>query len=153
MSKTFDRFSGILFLAIGALFIVESIRLSQSAYGSDIGPDIFPMYLGIALVLLSIRLVYETFRYQQDQSEKEKLDYKRFAIILGAAILYAGLIETLGYVITTFVFLTVGFQTMQKGKLWLSILIAGVFSIGVYYVFVNVLQGTLPPFPFENMFF
>lgn len=147
MSKTFDRYAGILFLAIGAMFIVESLKLSQSAYGSEIGPNIFPMSLGIALILLSIRLVYETFRYTEVKNSGTKLDYKRFGIILAAAILYAALLEILGYVITTFLFLLVGFQTMQKGKVWASVLIAGCFSIGVYYLFVVLLQGSLPPFP------
>lgn len=147
MSKTFDRYTGILFLAIGAMFVVESFKLSQSAYGSEIGPNIFPMSLGIALILLSIRLVYETFRYTDVKKNSTKLDYKRFGIILAAAILYAALLETLGYVITTFLFLLIGFQTMQRGNIWVSVLIAGVFSIGVYYLFVGLLQGSLPPFP------
>lgn len=147
MSKTFDRYAGILFLAIGAMFVMESFKLSQSAYGSEIGPNIFPMSLGIALILLSIRLVYETFRYKEVKKDNPKLDYKRFGIILAAAILYAALLETLGYVITTFLFLLIGFQTMQRGKVWVSILIAGVFSVGVYYLFVVLLQGSLPPFP------
>jgi putative tricarboxylic transport membrane protein len=147
MSKTFDRYAGILFLAIGAMFVVESLKLSQSAYGSEIGPNTFPMSLGIALILLSIRLVYETFRYTEVKNSGTKLDYKRFGIILTAAILYAALLETLGYVITTFLFLLIGFQTMQKGKVWASVLIAGCFSIGVYYLFVVLLQGSLPPFP------
>ncbi|MFJ5770761.1 tripartite tricarboxylate transporter TctB family protein [Psychrobacillus sp. NPDC093180] len=148
MNKKFDRFTGILFLAVGTLFILESRKLSESAYGSGVGPDIFPMYLGIVLVLLSIRLFYETFKYQRDNGEKEKLDYKRFIIIAATALFYALFIESLGYVITTFIFLFVGFQTMEKGKVWISLLISSIFSGGVYFLFVEVLQGTLPPFPF-----
>lgn len=147
MSKTFDRYTGMLFLAIGAMFVIESLKLSQSAYGSEIGPNIFPMSLGIALILLSIRLVYETFRYIDVKKNNVKLDYKRFGIILVAAILYAALLEPLGYVITTFLFLLIGFQTMEKGKWWVSMLIAASFSTGVYYLFVVVLQGSLPAFP------
>lgn len=148
LNKKFDRFIGILLLAVAILFIVESIKLSDRSYGSGVGPDVFPMYLGIVLVLLSIRLFYETFKYQRDVAEKEKLDYKRFIIIGTAALFYAVFIESLGYVITTFIFLFVGFQTMEKGKVWISLLISSIFSGGVYFLFVEVLQGTLPPFPF-----
>ncbi|MFC0274612.1 tripartite tricarboxylate transporter TctB family protein [Metabacillus herbersteinensis] len=147
MSKLFDRYTGILFFAVGLMFVIESLKLSQSAYGSVIGPNIFPMSLGSVLILLSTRLVYETFRYVDVNKNSAKLDYKRLVIILVAAILYAALLETLGYVITTFLFLLVGFQTMEKGRLWVSFLIAGCFSIGVYYLFVVILQGTLPAFP------
>ncbi|HLG28000.1 MAG TPA: tripartite tricarboxylate transporter TctB family protein, partial [Paenisporosarcina sp.] len=54
MSKTFDRFASIAFLLIGLLFVVESRSISQSAYGSSVGPNIFPLALGIILILLSI---------------------------------------------------------------------------------------------------
>lgn len=147
MSKTFDRYSSLFFLAIGIGFIFESNKITQSAYGSNVGPDIFPKILGTILVLLSFRLFYETFKYANKEKTKNILDYKKFLIILVSAIFYALLLETLGYVITTFLFLVIGFQVMEKGGWWKTLLISGVFSYGVYYLFVEVLEGTLPGFP------
>jgi len=147
MNKTFDRYAGIVFLAVGALFVIESQKLSTSAYGSSIGANIFPLVIGIILCLLSARLIFETFRVKGEEKSKERLDYKRFGIIFGAAVLYAFFLEDIGFVIGTFLFLLIGFQTMQKGKLWVSLIIAAGFSCGVYYLFVEVLDGTLPGFP------
>lgn len=147
MSKRFDRYSSLVFLIIGMGFIIESRKISATAYGSNVGPDIFPMGLGVLLVLLSLRLFYETFKYKQSDEQKTTLDYKRFLIILAAAVLYAFFLEDIGYVIGTFVFLLIGFQTMQKGKWLSSIVISGIFSYGIYYIFVDVLQGSLPGFP------
>lgn len=146
MNKTFDRYAGIVFLAVGAAFMIESQGISTSAYGSKVGANIFPLLLGLFLTLLSIRLIYETFRYKH-QGHKQMLDYKRFGIILAALVLYALFIESVGYPITTFLFLLIGFQTMQRGKIWVSLFISGVFSFGVYYLYVHVLDGTLPGFP------
>ncbi|SFJ29328.1 tripartite tricarboxylate transporter TctB family protein [Thermoflavimicrobium dichotomicum] len=148
MSRSFDRIASILFILVGVFFIVESRKLSSTAYGSGVGPDLFPMGLGILLILLSIRLIFETFRYPKEKQEGKTLDIKRFAIILFSALLYALLMETLGYVLTTFLFLVVAFQTMERGKWWLSIILAAAFSVGVYYLYVNILKGTLPSFPF-----
>ncbi|WP_284645845.1 tripartite tricarboxylate transporter TctB family protein [Paenibacillus silviterrae] len=147
MSKSFDRYAGIVFLAMGAGFAAESTRISESAYGSNVGANMFPLILGIILIVLSIRLIVETFRYKQETNTKEKLDYKRFLIIFTAAVLYGLFIEQLGYVISTFLFLLVGFQTMERGKIWITLLIAGGFSFGVYYLFVEVMDGTLPGLP------
>jgi putative tricarboxylic transport membrane protein len=147
MSKTFDRYTSFLFFIIGAGFIFESNQISASSYGSNVGPDMFPKMLGILLVLLSLRLFYETFRYQATERGKTKPDYFKFLMIFGAAILYAALLETLGYVITTFLFLMIGFQVMQRGGWLKTVIISGAFSIGVYYLFVEVLQGSLPGFP------
>ncbi|NOU94496.1 tripartite tricarboxylate transporter TctB family protein [Paenibacillus sp. LMG 31456] len=145
-NKMFDRYASIAFLAIGAFFVVDSRNISQSAYGSSVGSNIFPMGLGIILILLSIRLFYENLRVKNDKSEA-KLDYKRFGIIFAAMVLYVFLLEKIGYVIATFLFLLIGFQTLERKKLLFSIIISAAISVGVYYVYVTVLQGTLPALP------
>ncbi|WP_409300312.1 tripartite tricarboxylate transporter TctB family protein [Peribacillus sp. SCS-155] len=147
MSQRFDRYTSILFLLVGLGFVIESRRISASAYGSNVGPDIFPMGLGFVLILLSLRLFIETRGYANFESKKGKYDYKRFLIIVISAILYGLLIETLGYVITTFLFLAICFQTMEKGGWIRTLLISGAFSYGIYYLYVEVMAGTLPGFP------
>lgn len=147
MSRSFDRYASVLFLLVGIFFVVESNRLSSQSYGSGVGPDLFPMGLGAILILLSIRLFYETFLYPVEEENRKTLDWKRFLVILGAAIIYAFVMELLGYLISTFLFLVIAFQTMEKGKWIQSIVIAALVSGGIYYLYVNLLQGTLPPFP------
>lgn len=147
MSQTFDRYASIVFLAVGLAFVIESRKISASAYGSSVGPDIFPMGLGFILMLLGLRLFYETSRYKREQEKTRKLNYQSFLILLVSAVIYALLLEPVGYVLTTFFFLLVGFQVMERGGLWRSIVISGVFSYGVYYLFVEVLEGSLPGFP------
>lgn len=147
MGNTFDRYASLVFLIIGLGFILESRKISASAYGSNVGPDIFPMGLGVILILLSLRLFFETRKYFSVKSKKSLLDYKRFFIILISAVLYGLLLETMGYVISTFIFLILGFQVMEKGAWGKTLLISGGFSYGVYYLFVEVLEGSLPGFP------
>ncbi|MEH7178501.1 tripartite tricarboxylate transporter TctB family protein [Neobacillus vireti] len=143
----FDRIASILFLAIGVLFIIGSQQLGSSSYGSAVGPDIFPLILGSILVLLSIRLFYETFQKQNQQGSKEKLLYKPFLIIFIATLFYILTLETIGYVITTFLFLFVCFQTMERTKWVQSLIISACFSGFVYFFYVEILKGTLPGWP------
>ena len=42
MSKTFDRYSSIVFLLVGLLFVIESQKISDSAYGSISWTENFP---------------------------------------------------------------------------------------------------------------
>jgi putative tricarboxylic transport membrane protein len=136
-----------LFLIVGVLFILGSRSIASSSYGSVVGPDIFPFILGVLLVILSIRLFYETFNGKTQEKKKEKLQYKPFVIILGATLVYILTLESVGYVITTFLFLFVCFQTMERAKWLTSLIIAGCFSGFVYFLFVEVLKGTLPGWP------
>lgn len=147
MSVKFDRVAGIAFLLVGLLFFIESQKISDSAYGSSVGPKIFPMGLGLILIALSIRLLYETFKYKTEEMAKEKLEYKKFFIIFGSALLYAFFLEKIGYVVSTFLFLLIAFQTLERGKIIYSIIISTAFSVGVYYLFSELLGGSLPGFP------
>jgi putative tricarboxylic transport membrane protein len=147
MGIQFDRIASVLFLAVGVLFIIGSQQLGSSSYGSAVGPDIFPLILGSMLVLLSIRLFYETFLGQKQQGSKEKLLYKPFLIIFIATLFYILTLETIGYVITTFLFLFVCFQTMERTKWVQSLIISACFSGLVYFFYVEVLKGTLPGWP------
>ncbi|QRG65306.1 tripartite tricarboxylate transporter TctB family protein [Brevibacillus choshinensis] len=149
MNLTFDRFGSILFALIGAMFVVESRSISASAYGSQVGPNIFPLGLGIILILLSLRSFWETLKKKNPQATNasEKGNYRRFLSILAATLLYVFLLEVLGYVISTFLFLAFAFRMMGNGSLVKSIVVSLAFSAGVYYLYVYLLQGTLPPFP------
>ncbi len=147
MSKTFDRYASILFLLIGLLVVIESQRIPDSAYGSAVGPKTFPLWLGIIFILLSLRLLYETFTYKSDVTDVQSFNYKKFAVIFICAILYAFLLEKIGYVLSTFLFLLIAFQTMERGRLVPSLIISISFSFGIYYLFAKVLGGSLPGFP------
>ncbi|GAA4702006.1 tripartite tricarboxylate transporter TctB family protein [Brevibacillus fulvus] len=147
MNKTFDRYASVFFALVGAFFVNGSRQIATSAYGSEVGPNIFPLFLGIILILLSIRLFYETFSYKQTQQEKTAVNIKGFVIMLVATFLYAILLEPIGYVISTFLFLTLGFKVMGNKSWWKTLLIALAFSVIVYVVYVKILEGTLPGLP------
>jgi putative tricarboxylic transport membrane protein len=147
MNKYFDRYASVIFALIGTLFVVESRNIATSAYGSQVGPNMFPMGLGILLILLSIRLFFESWKASGGEGKSAPLQHKRFLIILAATCLYAYFLEDIGYVIGTFLFLLAGFRVMGAESWWKSGLIALLFSGGVYYLYVDILQGTLPGFP------
>ncbi|WP_126428122.1 tripartite tricarboxylate transporter TctB family protein [Brevibacillus marinus] len=147
MNKTVDRYTALFFFILGIAFVMGSRTIAQSAYGSSVGGDVFPFWLGVVCTLLSVLLFVETLKSKDEKREKQSLDFKTFAIIFVATALYCLLLEKIGYVISTFLFLFVGFQTIQRGKWLLSFIISLIASCGVYYVFVEILQGTLPGFP------
>ncbi|MFJ9498998.1 tripartite tricarboxylate transporter TctB family protein [Brevibacillus centrosporus] len=147
MSKVFDRYVSVVCVVLGAFFMLASQKITQSAYGSEVGPNVFPFGLGLILSLLSLRLLYDTFRYKSEETGKKLQNYKGFLVIFIAASLYALFLEDIGYVISTFLFLLIGFQTMERGKWLYSIVISAALSGGIYYVYVDILSGTLPGFP------
>ena len=145
-NKTFDTIAGCVFLIVGMFFIVASTGISASSYGSKVGPNIFPTGLGGILVFLSVIVITQARRVQPAAKKGQK-NYKRFALVLSSTFLYILLFESLGYVISTFLYLVFVFQIMDRKKPLYAILIAAFFSAAVYTAYVIILQGTLPPFP------
>ena len=62
MNHTFDKVFSIILLALSILFVFQATQISDSAYGSTVGPKIFPLGLGIILGLLSLQLFYESWK-------------------------------------------------------------------------------------------
>lgn len=147
MNKTFDRYISFICFLLGIGFIWQSTQISSSSYGSNVGPNIFPLGLGALLVLLSIRLFFEVLKSKEQRAEGGQLAYKKFFLIFAAAVLYAYFFEEIGYVIGTFLFLLFSFQVLERGKIVQSVLISGLFSTGVYVLFVVILEGSMPGFP------
>lgn len=145
----FDRYASIVFLVFGVSLFFYAQTLTTSSTGISIGPKELPLFLAIALTILSIINLISAIRSKLPEKTKG-FEYRQFLIILGLLLLYVFLLEPLGYVISTFLFLMAGFQTMEKGEYWKSALIAAVFSGGIYYVYVNVALGVLPGFPFVD---
>lgn len=143
----FDRVASLVFLALGVIILAYSYTLPSQSYGTTIGASAMPRLLGFLLILLSIINVYCSWKKPVGEKKKEDLDYKTFLPYLAALIVYALVIELLGYVISTFLFLVFCFQLMRRGHIVKSILIAAVFSLGVYVVYVYGADGTLPPMP------
>lgn len=147
MNKSFDLYASIVFLVLGVAIYLYSQTLTVANLGIAIGPKALPSFLAVILVILSAANLFAALK-SKASSKKQDLEYKKFFIILVSLILYALLIEPLGYVISTFIFLMIGFQTMEKGKYLTSAAIAAAFAGGIYYVYVEVFLGVLPPMPF-----
>lgn len=151
MNKTFDRYASVIFFVLGLSIFIYSQTLTKASFGSSIGPSAMPAFLSIILMILSVIGLISAIRNKSEVKKGEKLDYKRFLFILGALILYVFLLEPLGYVISTFLFLFAGFQAMEKGSYLKTAIIAAVFSVGVYYLYVVIAKGSLPPLPFLDL--
>ncbi|MCM3141163.1 tripartite tricarboxylate transporter TctB family protein [Brevibacillus sp. MER 51] len=150
MNLMFDRIGSLFFALVGALFIAESQNISSSAYGSQVGPNMFPFGLGIIVILLSLRLLWETYKKGVAASSSESqspLRYKRFLLILAATVLYVLLLEKLGYVISSFAFLMFAFTMMGSKSVLKSGIVSLLFSVAVYVIYVHLLKGTLPGLP------
>lgn len=153
MSRRFDTiFSTVLFV-FGLAFVLFSSELSANVIGGSITPATFPRVFGCILMLLSVILLIETLKKPMFENSLDDIDntnsiqYKRFLIILVNMAVYILAIESLGFIISSFLFLLVSFQVMERKDLMKSVVIAGGFSLVIYFVFIRLLEASIPAWP------
>ena len=145
----FDRYASILFIALGVALFFYSQTLTSSFTGTSIGPKELPLFLAVALVITAVINLVAALQVKSPGGKKG-LDNWKFLIMVGLLLLYVFLLEPLGYVVSTFLFLMAAFQTMERGGYLKSALIAGAFSGGIYLLYVKVALGVLPGLPFGD---
>ena len=148
MNRRFDFSASALFFIIGGFFTLASERLASNVIGGTVTPATFPRVFGIVLMILSLLLIVETAKSTPKQkTDLNPLYYRRFFIIVASMALYILLIEPLGFVISTFLFLVVAFQAMHRGKIWHSVAIAAGFALVLHFVFIKLLEASVQSWP------
>jgi putative tricarboxylic transport membrane protein len=143
----YDRIAGIFFLLVGAFFAVYA-RTVDIGNWSEPGPGFMPFCAGLVLVVMAVVLVVGSFRRPGPvmPSFFPKADsWKRVLATFVSLGVYALVLEYVGFVLTTFLFVTylVKFIFPQT---WTRALLVGLFAaIGARLLFVDLLKTQLPP--------
>ncbi|TDR32367.1 tripartite tricarboxylate transporter TctB family protein [Hydromonas duriensis] len=154
MSRRSDFIASLCFFLTGAFFVVASSHLADNVIGGAVTPATFPKAFGALLCFLSVILLLETLKKKATESKQQHTQHaedekyhRRFFIILSSMVLYILLIEPLGFIISTFLFLVVSFQAMERGNIGKTVAIAGGFSLVLYFVFIKLLEASVQSWP------
>ncbi len=133
-----SRIGALFFLIFSAFYFYKSfdIHLLKGTYYETMTAQTFPYYLGILGMLVSTLLLIFSFIKidKEDLLDLEKLrtyDFKKGLYLILAMIFYGYTIRSLGFVISTIIFLILGFRILQE-KNWKVILLTS-FSISILF--------------------
>jgi putative tricarboxylic transport membrane protein len=156
--KAVFNFDSILALAsiLIALFLINyQYNMPRSAVRQALGPSFVPIALLIALILTAIALFFKSIHAERkadvavsalaEPETKTSAKQKKIVImILLGLLIYAAILTPVGFIISTIICINYQAQLFEKGK-WVRNLVVSVpFSFLVYYVFVYLLEITLP---------
>ena len=152
---TISLISSIFVTALGFLYSISALTLPAAAMGRPNEPKIFPLMLGILLVILGLVLIYQEIKEVKSietSDSKHKINFgtseKQIALTILNGVIYSLLFNPIGYVISTILFLMAellifsGFKTWKK-----SLLVAVIFSVTAYLIFDVLLGIYLPKSP------
>ena len=144
-----DRFkkpnflSGLVFLLLGLAVCYFSLQLGLGS-PSKPGPGFMPFLGGLLLALLSLILVLRVLLSDSEAFWEVEVKLGNILLILGAMAAYAFLLERIGFVFVTFVFVGLLIRFI-KPQSWRKAVLGGVISSAAsYLLFETFLRSQLP---------
>lgn len=140
-----DRYLAIIVLVFGLVYTLASWNLPRAPVGNPFGPVYFPLGLGVLVSVIGLLMLVQSLRTRQETSRKpSKLSVRMWIAVL-FCVGYALVFNRVGFMISTFVFLTSFLLLLNGFKKWLmSLSIALLYTIGVWYLFEKVFLINLP---------
>ena len=143
-----DQVIGLGLMAVGIFFGVLTAQFSMPLTPEYPGPKMLPTLAVFGLVVCGLGIFVESTRKQM----KEKVflgsdGWKRVGLTFAVLILYVLGLKYLGYLISTPVLLYAITSMFAKGKhvrLWAKILYSVLFTLFVYFVYVQLFNLALP---------
>ncbi len=152
-----DAFTGLFSVVFGLIYGGMAYTMPRAAFGNPLDPVYFPMGVAALAIIVGCILLLKSnmkesilaFNNLINEDEVKKYDRKRILYTCIIATGYAMVFDTLGYVISTFLFMF-AMLTITSGKeAWMkSAAIALAFAVSVFFIFNTLLAISLPPLPF-----
>jgi len=154
---TTNILTGIISIVLGLVYSITALRLPQMAMGDRLGPKIFPYFVGIVTIITGIAMILQD-RNPKKRSKKVDFGFKehknvwiKIGLLTIAGIVFGLVIDGLGYMIATALFMFFVSMLINRGKLVQNIVIAVLFSVVTYFVFGVALKLSLPRGIIETM--
>lgn len=147
--KSYDRGSGLFWLAFSLLIFMESLRLG---IGIPRRPGVGLLAFGASglLGILSLILFVRTFFKKEHTGKKPFVSgprWKRIPVVLAALLIYSAFMPVVGYLISTFLLMSFLFWILwivREQKWWWVFVSAFLVTIISYYVFSVWLNCQFP---------
>lgn len=141
------QIAALCFMGLSAGVIWGSGNLE---YYSKLGPGagFFPFWLGVALGMLSlvwfIQVSRRSGRPKDETFLPGLLGTGRIVLILTALVVLVCFMNLLGFQLPMFLFLVFLLIVFGRQRLWVTLIIAFLGSVGVYHMFGSYLDVSLP---------
>jgi putative tricarboxylic transport membrane protein len=145
--KRYDLAIRIFWIALGLFVVIYSYTLGLGQFINP-GPGLLPFLLGLIFLILATVRLRTVIRSQEDgtgeQEQKTKVEYWRLAMIVVALLIWAVVIESLGFLIATFILMTLLYRAAGFTKWYVAILWGLITVLATYFIF-TYLGVRFPP--------
>ena len=144
----------LLLVAIGAVVIIDSLRVGVS-WGDD-GPKAgyFPHFVGWILAIAGAWIVFQTLRNWRGRAQEVFVTFARLQPVLTVlipTIAYVALIAGVGIYVASAVYITAFMIWQGKFAVWKALLVGIAVPVAVFLLFEVWFLVPLPKGPLEHL--
>jgi len=157
-SRVNEKITAAILLVFSLLYFFKGLNL-QVGVPKNPGPGFIPVIIGILLVSCTGFYMVRVFRKGglegkgEKTSEGEKKNYAAILGITACAILFPLILETLKFLMTTFVVSFFMFVVLKPKKRAFALFLAAGMSLSSFLIFARLLGVGLPMGFLETFFF
>jgi putative tricarboxylic transport membrane protein len=147
--KKIDLIPAIIWMGLGIAVTVGAYRLKLGNPGNP-GPGLMPFLLGILLSICSLPILIRSFLVIMRNAKQEEegiwsgVEFKRLIFVVVSLLVYIILLQKIGFVLTTFLFLLILFKNIDSQK-WHWALIASALTVFIsFFLFIVLLKVEMP---------
>ena len=144
----------ICFWVLGGIYLYATFLIPSTSSQDPMGPRVFPVLLGILLIVGSALLLQETVRTRAQVKKEEKKPQEGTGkparvlwTVVAWTIVFLLAFEPLGYIVATTIYIFPMMVYFNPRNWWTNTITALLFPVGVYVLFVKYLGVMLPNGP------
>jgi putative tricarboxylic transport membrane protein len=142
-----DRTSALFFIGLSLFVCQQSATIGLGTLRKP-GPGLLAFGTGVGIGLLSLGLLIQSFTSRGKESGighgEKMIPRVKFLLICVSLFAYIIIMNWLGFVLSTFLFVLFLLYTIELERWWRRILKAVLITVGNYFIFVVWLGLSLP---------
>jgi putative tricarboxylic transport membrane protein len=144
------RIAALMVIILGGIILTQVSQIGTGAGFIVIGPRIFPMVVGVGLLVLGLLFLLRTTVVPDNDlisditAEAATTDWSTTILTLLSLVAYASLLHPLGYTLATALFFPVVARILGSTRSWRNIIIGLALGLAIYLSFTRILGVRLP---------
>lgn len=141
-----DIASGIFLVVIGGVTLIAALQI-RSSIGGMLHPATLPVILAVVLVVGGAWLIVRALSKSYTDKPIEwpdRVGWQNWGVALAMMALYAALMQPLGFLLTTLLFITAFIWYFGKYRTWVAFAWGLGTVLFIYVLFIWLLQMAFP---------
>jgi putative tricarboxylic transport membrane protein len=140
--KSVSILGALGFISLAVVFLVTALSM-PGGLGGDIGPGFFPIVLCILMIITGVVIIVQELMKKSSEIVLNAAVVK--ALLIGVlAVVYVFVMELVGFVVVSPIFIYAVLHVLNQRKIWLNALFAIGITAGIYLTFGVALNVRLP---------